>query len=166
MPARSLPEDKPKIVFHAAMMAIQNFGFFTMYYDIWGDTPHIEVCDGTRLGVGFFSLTCFFVAFLCVGMGYGGYTDDTFVFGLYWLLHLVGGACYTVGTILVPMERWSNDGKACAELAPTNGERLAYVYYCHAGLYLVYVGSMLAITYYSYVKPTFLNKGSGSRVGP
>ena len=32
MPVVSLPADKPKIVFHAAMMAIQNFGFFTMYW--------------------------------------------------------------------------------------------------------------------------------------
>ena len=30
MPVSSLAEDKPKIVFHAAMMAIQNFGFFNM----------------------------------------------------------------------------------------------------------------------------------------
>jgi hypothetical protein len=34
----SLPQDKPKIAFHAAMMAIQNFGFFKMYFDVWGST--------------------------------------------------------------------------------------------------------------------------------
>ena len=42
MPVRSLPEDKPKIVFHAAMMVIQNFGFFTMYFDAWGASPKAE----------------------------------------------------------------------------------------------------------------------------
>jgi hypothetical protein len=62
------------------------------------------------------ALTCFCVAFLCVGMGFGGYTDDVFVFTLYWLLHLVGGACYTVCTIMVPLARFSDDGQcnACA----------------------------------------------------
>ena len=45
---RPLDADKPKIAFHGAMMAIQNFGFFTMYWDIWGSTPHTEVCDTTR----------------------------------------------------------------------------------------------------------------------
>ena len=28
MPVKSLAEDKPKILFYGAMMAIQNFGFF------------------------------------------------------------------------------------------------------------------------------------------
>ena len=45
MPVRSLPEDKPKIVFHAAMMVIQNFGFFTMYFDAWGASPKAETCE-------------------------------------------------------------------------------------------------------------------------
>ena len=47
-----LDADKPKIAFHAAMMAIQNFGFFVMYWDIWGATPSSAyqdgVCDSTR----------------------------------------------------------------------------------------------------------------------
>ena len=62
----SLPADKPKIVFHAAMMAIQNFGFFIMYFDIWGATPMgatgTEVCDDTRFAVSFMALTCFVVS--------------------------------------------------------------------------------------------------------
>lgn len=80
MPVKSLPQDKPKIAFHAAMMAIENFGFFMMYYDIWGFTPGPQTaggvvtdpCESTRAAVSFFALTCFCVAFLCVGMGYGG----------------------------------------------------------------------------------------------
>jgi len=155
MPVQSLPGDKPKLVFHAAMMVIQNFGFFTMYYDIWGDTSGETICDGTRFGVAFMAMTCFAVAFLCVGMAFGGYTDDPVVFTLYWFLHLVGGACYTACTILIPLERWSDNGKECAELNKINGDRLELVYIMHAALYLVYVGGMLSITYFSYVKATF-----------
>jgi len=159
MPVRSLPEDKPKIVFHAAMMAIENFGFFTMYYDLWGFTPGatagVDPCESTRFACGFMALTCFYVAFMCVGMGYGGYTDDEFVFGLYWFGHLIGGATYTICTILVPLARFSDDGELCAKINPVNGERVKAVYILHAALYLVYVGSMLSITYFSYVKPTW-----------
>jgi hypothetical protein len=159
MPVRSSAEDKPKIVFHAVMMAIQNFGFFTMYYDAWGATPgpvgDTDPCEGTRSAISFMAMTCFAVAFLCVGMGFGGYTDDATVFALYWFAHLVGGACYTVATVTVPTERWSDEGKQCAELSPVNGDRIAIVYYMHAALYLVYVGGMLSITYFSFVKPTY-----------
>ena len=164
MPVYSLPEDKPKIVFHAAMMTIQNFGFFIMYWHNWGATPVSDVCDDTRFACGFMSMTCFCVAFLCVGMGFGGYTDDAFVFPLYWLAHLVGGACYTVCTILVPLARWSDDGKTCADLSPVNGDRIEVVYYMHAALYLVYVGGMLSITYFSYIKPTWYSEKNGAVV--
>lgn len=154
----SLPEDKPKIVFHAAMMAIQNFGFFTMYYDIWGATPSHSDCDDTRFAVAFMALTCFCVAFLCVGMGFGGYIDDTFTFALYWLLHLVGGACYTFCTIAIPLARFSDKGQDCADLHPVNGDRSQIVFILHAALYFVYVGGMLSITYFSFVKPTYVLK--------
>eukprot|EP00472_Partenskyella_glossopodia_P012383 CAMPEP_0197528206 /NCGR_PEP_ID=MMETSP1318-20131121/24260_1 /TAXON_ID=552666 /ORGANISM="Partenskyella glossopodia, Strain RCC365" /LENGTH=165 /DNA_ID=CAMNT_0043083203 /DNA_START=88 /DNA_END=585 /DNA_ORIENTATION=+ len=151
----SAPEDKPKIVFHAAMMAIQNFGFFMMYYDIWGATPAGDTCSDTRFWCAFMSLTCFYVAFICVGMGYGGYTDDGVIFPLYWFLHLAGGACYTVCTIGLPVTRFSDEGKDCATLSPVNGDRLEAVIIMHISLYLVYVGSMLSITYFSYIKSTF-----------
>ena len=49
--------------------------------------------------------------FLCVGMGFGGYIDDQRTFVLYWLLHLVGGGCYIVSTIIVPLARFSDDGE-------------------------------------------------------
>jgi hypothetical protein len=155
MPVKSLPEDKPKIVFHAAMMAIENMGFFQMYWDLWGATPANAVCDDTRFWVAFMALTCFYVGFMCVGMGYGGYTDDECVFPLYWFGHLVGGACYTVCTICIPLARFDTNGEACAKLSPYHGDRVKVVYILHALLYFVYVGSMLTITYLSYVKPTF-----------
>ena len=79
MPVKSLPADKPKIIFHIAMMCIQNFGFFLMYLASWIATPEAEVCAETRFAVGFMSLTCFLVAFLFIGMGFGGYTDDGFI---------------------------------------------------------------------------------------
>ena len=95
-------------------------------------------------------------------MGFGGYTDDAKVFTLYWLLHLVGGACYSICTILIPLERWSDAGKACADLNKTNGDRVAVTWYMHAALYFVYVGGMLSITYFSFLKSTFFP----SKVGP
>ena len=148
----SLPQDKPKIAFHAAMMAIQNFGFFKMYFDVWGSTLPSAVCDSTRYAVGMMAMTCFCVAFLCVGMGMGGLTDDKPAFILFWFAHLVGGSMYTACTVIVPIARWSDDGKLCAAANPVNGDRTAIVYYMHAALYLVYVGGMLSITYFSYLK--------------
>merc|ERR1711988_977813 len=152
MPVESLPEDKPKIVFHAAMMAIQNFGFFTMYYDTWGATPHVETCDTTRAAVSMMALTCFCVTFLCVAMGFGGYIDSKAQFTLFWFAHLIGGSFYTACTVTIPSARFSDEGVECAKLAPVTGERIASVYYLHAALYLVYVGGMLSITYFSFLK--------------
>lgn len=160
MPVVSLPEDKPKIVFHAAMMAIQNFGFFTMYFDVWGSTPADDECKDTRYWCGFMAMTCFCVTFLCVGMGFGGYTDDKTIFTLYWFLHLIGGASYTLCTITIPMSRFSDTGEECADLDRVNGNRIEVVYLMHAALYFVYVGGMLSITYFSFVKPTFVLKGN------
>lgn len=162
MAVASLPEDKPKIAFHACMMAIQNFGFFTMYFDIWGATPAAATCAETRFAVGFMAMTCFYVAFMCVGMGFGGYTDDGFVFAVYWFGHLLGGGAYTICTFLVPLARFSPEGAACAALNPIGGSRLQVVYVAHAALYFVYVGGMLSITYFSYLKPTFKASVSGS----
>lgn len=148
----SLPQDKPKIVFHAAMMAIQNFGFMVLYNSTWAATPHAEVCDSTRYAVGLMSMTCFLVAFLCVGMGFGGYTDDKPLFFVMWYLHLVGGSLYTASTVIIPVARYSDDGNKCADLAPTNGERVNAIWIMHASLYMVYVGGMLSITYFSFLK--------------
>eukprot|EP00466_Bigelowiella_natans_P003888 jgi/Bigna1/71074/fgenesh1_pg.14_\ len=155
MVVKSLPQDKPKIVFHAAMMAIQNFGFMIFYYDIWGQTPHDSKCQSTRDAVAMMSVTCFCVAFLCVGMAFGGYTDDQFVFALYWFAHLAGGAAYTICTITIPIARYSSKGKDCAALAPLTGDRIEIIYILHALLYFVYVGGMLSITYFSFIKPTY-----------
>merc|ERR1719453_1286332 len=123
-----------------------------MYYDIWGATPSNDVCDSTRYATGMMALTCFCVAFLCVGMGLGGATDDFYAFTLMWFLHLVGGSMYTACTVIIPAARWSSDGEDCADLSPVNGNRLEAVYILHAALYLFYVGGMLAITYFSFLK--------------
>mmetsp|Transcript_15746 Transcript_15746/g.49477 ORF Transcript_15746/g.49477 Transcript_15746/m.49477 type:complete len:163 (+) Transcript_15746:73-561(+) len=154
-------EDKPKIVFHAAMMAIQNFGFMTYYNDIWDDTPDAKVCEDTRFAVAFMSMTCFMVSFLCIGMAFGGYIGSNGTFALYWLLHLVGGACYTACTFMIPMARWSDDGKLCAAINPVNGERTKAIWYMHVSMYMVYVGGMLSITYFSFLKPTYFAKRIG-----
>ena len=146
----------PQIVFHAAMMSLQNFGFFIMYFAIWLNTPAAEVCAESRFAEGFMALTCFLVAFLCVGMGFGGYIDDAFTFALYWIAHAVpavGG--YTTCTFLVPLARFSDTGVECATRAPVTGSVVQGVYIVHAALYWCYVGNMLSVTYFSFLKPTF-----------
>jgi len=159
MPVAALAVDKPKIVAHAAMMAVQNFGFMLLYNSIWGATPFDATCDSTRFAVGFMVLSCFGVSFLCIGMGMGGYTEDSFFFPFYWLAHAfvaVGGYCSC--TYLIPVARFSEEGEACAALSPVNGERTEYVFYLHAALFWVYVYSMLSVTYYSWAKATFFSK--------
>jgi hypothetical protein len=215
---------------HAAMMAIQNFGFFIMYYDIWGDTPAGDatggVCDETRLWVGVMALDCWGVAHLCVGMAYAGYTEGHFWFPFYCASHRASVAArarasclhaaaspallgqslplrrprsprlsthycccccccccccflsclvccagffhlfialgYVLCTLTIPLARWSDDGKACAKLAPTNGERLEVVYFVHAAFFLYYVYNMLSVTYLSCGKTWLANrKGAG-----
>eukprot|EP00937_MAST-01D_sp_MAST-1D-sp2_P000677 g677.t1 len=157
MPVKSLPEDKAKIAFHAAMMAIQNFGFFIMYAFLWNHAAAGgATCASTAYATGMMTLTCFGVAFLCVGMGMGGYTDDKVAFTLLWFLHLVGGSFYTACTVIVPAARWSDEGKACA--ANSKGIPVSAVYIMHAALYLVYVGGMLSITYFSFLKQLWTPK--------
>ena len=79
-------------------------------------------------------LTCFIVTFLEMGFAFGGYTDDALVFGVYWVLHLIGGlGFYTQCTITIPMAIWSADGDACGALDFVNFERLKGVFYVHAG---------------------------------
>lgn len=118
--------------------------------------PNLAVCSETRFASGFMSMSCFLVAFLCVGMGFGGYIDDNFTFAFYWIAHAipaVGG--YTSCTFLVPIARFSETGVACASLAPVAGSIIQVVYIVHAGLYWCYVCNMVAVTYFSFVKPTF-----------
>ena len=59
---------------------------------------------------------------------------------------------YTACTFIIPVAHWSDDGEACTALSPVNGERLSAVYILHAALYLVYVGGMLSITWFSFLK--------------
>mmetsp|Transcript_4040 Transcript_4040/g.9634 ORF Transcript_4040/g.9634 Transcript_4040/m.9634 type:complete len:176 (+) Transcript_4040:123-650(+) len=157
MPVNSLLSDKPTICFHAAMMVVQNFGFFVMYYGLWGDAPIDAVCDSVRFSVGFMALTCFYVAFMCIAMAYGGYTDDSVLFPLYWFGHLAGGLCYIFCTYAIPAAVfYTEDGTSCTTtVAPIYGARLKAVYFTHAVLFLFYVYNMLSITYFSWAKATF-----------
>ena len=65
---------------------------------------------------------------------------------------------YTGGTVLIPLAYFSPEGEACAALAPTNGNRVEFVWYMNAALYFVYVCSMLSVTYYSFMKDTCFSK--------
>ena len=156
----SLPEDKPKIAFHAAMMVVENFGFFVMYHDLWGSAPVDAACDDTRAIVAFMAMTCFSVAFLCLFMGMGGFTNDKLLFPIGWFSHLAGGLCYCFCTAAIPIIHFGEKGKECSAILPTYGDRLSVVYYMHAVLFLFYVYSMLSITYFSFLKPTYFTGGT------
>ena len=123
------------------------------HWEIW-DAPSLAGRDSpgnptptprsrsTRYATGCMALTCFCVAFLCVGMALGGATSDYYTFLVMWYLHLVGGSMYTACTVIVPIARFSEDGEDCAKLSPVNGDRLYAVYILHAALYLFYGGSV------------------------
>lgn len=146
------------------MYILQNFGFFIMYFDIWGDTPHDTVCDDTRLWTGVMALDCWGVAHLCVGMAFGGFTESNFYFPFYWFFHLFVALGYVLCTITIPMARFSDDGEACVALNPTGGERLKWVYIVHAAFFFYYVFNMLSVTYFSCGKTYLANKKKGSAV--
>jgi len=144
MPVKPLEADKIKIVFHIAMMSVQNFGFFIMYFALWLSTPSVpnrsgvDVCEETRFAEGYMALTCFLVSWLCIGMGFGGYTEDAVLFPVYWVAHATPAVLgYCVCTFLVPMARFSESGEACAALSPVIGKAVQGVYIVHAGLFFL-----------------------------
>ena len=82
--------------------------------------------------------------------------DDNLTFAFYWIAHAipaVGG--YTTCTFLVPMARFSAEGLACAALNPVAGSAIQGVFLVEAILYWCYVCNMVAVTYFSFIKPTF-----------
>jgi hypothetical protein len=152
-PAGVVDEDKPKIAYYAAMMAIQNFGFFLMYYAIFGDIPDIGECGNLRFWIGFFALDCFVESFVCIWMGMGGYTDNSKLFNVMWILHLLVALPYCISTVGIPMAIYSTEGEACMAANAGPLYRLKPTYWTHCVLFLVYVWMMLSITYYSFIKP-------------
>jgi len=156
----SAPEDKPKILFYGAMMAIQNYGFYAMYYPLFLQTPDIPQCVDTRFWLGFFAIDCFVESFCCLWMAMGGYVQEKnwFIFG--WFLHLIVALPYVASTIAIPIVMYSDDGGVCRTAMGPAGYSLVAVYSTHCFLFLVYVWMMLSITYYSFAKATFFNKHS------
>ena len=141
-----LPEDKPRIAFTAAMMWVQNFGFFLMHMMMWIFIPDEDTCSSLRFWIGFFSLDCFVKSFVCLWMGMAGYTDDGRLFPAMWILHLLVALPYVLCTFTIPVAMFSDDGVACrgnvSFLKP-----LVPIWILHASLFLVYVVMMLTVTY-------------------
>ena len=162
MPVHSLAEDKPKILFYGAMMAIQNFGFFIMYFQIFPHITNTTECHTLRFWVGFFALDCFVESFCCLWMAMGGYIADTFWFGFGWILHLLVALPYCISTAGIPMAMYSAEGTTCRASMGSAGLTLEPVYWLHAAMFLVYVWMMLSITYYSFLKATFFGKQIGA----
>jgi hypothetical protein len=159
MPVLSLPADKPKIVFYGAMMAIQNFGFFLMYYPFFTSIPAIADCETLRFWVGFFAIDCFVESFCVLWMAMGGYVEDNFWFKFGWILHLIVALPYCVCTVGIPLAMYGEDkGEVCRNAMGPAGYALEAVYWTHCVLFLVYVWMMLSITYYSFAKATFFSK--------
>ena len=160
MGVRPLAEDKPKIAFYGAMMAIQNFGFFIMYFFIFNmipiSVPGVLDCNTVRFWVGFFALDCFIESFCVLWMAMGGYIADNCMFTFGWFLHLFVALPYCISTAGVPIAIFSSEGTLCRAAMGPAGLTLVSVYYVHAALFMVYVWMMLSITYYSFIKPTFI----------
>merc|ERR1711998_714423 len=148
-----LDEDKPKIAMNAVMMSIQNFGFFVMYYCIFGYLPAVGDCGNLRFWVAFFALDCFVESFVCVWMAMGGYMNNSALFKVMWILHLLVAIPYCICTVTIPMAIYSTDGQACIAANQGPMYRLEPTYWVHSALFLVYVWMMLSITYYSFIKP-------------
>jgi len=153
-PAGVAAEDKPKIAFYAAMMFIQNFGFFVMYYMIFGNIEDSAPCSDLRFWVGFFALDCFVESFVCVWMGMAGFSDNASAFKVMWVLHLLVALPYVLCTITIPNAIYADEGQAC--IAANEGPmlRLEPTFWVHCTLFLVYVWMMLSITYFSFLKPS------------
>ena len=65
-----------QILFYCAMMAIQNFGFFIMYFFLNLSVPVLADCANMRYWTGFFGLDCFVESFCVLWMAMGGYIDS------------------------------------------------------------------------------------------
>merc|ERR1711988_363368 len=136
MPVKCLPEDKPKILFYGAMMAVQNYGFYQMYYPIFLSVPVLADCNNLRFWTGFFAIDCFVESFCCLWMAYGGYIDSTSWFAFGWILHLLVALPYCIATAGVPMAIYSDEGTKCrAAMGPT-GLAIIPVYLTHAILFM------------------------------
>merc|ERR1712070_331487 len=160
--AMSLPEDKPKIMFVAFMMFVQNFGFFVQYYSNYhfipgGASDPDGKCDDLRFWVALFAMDCFVESFVCVWMGMSGYIDDKTLFPIMWIVHLLVALPYCVCTVAIPIAMYSDDGGQCRGLGGSALYPLKPVYWTHCGLFLVYVWMMLSITYFSYAKASIFH---------
>jgi len=164
MPCISAPEDKPKIAFYGAMMAIQNFGFFLMYYQIYLTIPVLDDCSNMRYWLGFFALDCFVESFCVLWMAMGGYIDSTCMFTFGWFLHLFVALPYCICSVGIPVVVYSVPGTSCRASMGPSGLALVPVVWVHVGLFFCYVWMMLSITYYSFVKPTFVKKSTAVHV--
>merc|ERR1711865_1000786 len=158
--ANTLEEDRPKIAFYGLMM--------------YGNMPDMTQCVDLRFWCGFFALDCFVESFVCLWMAMAGYTRDN-LFCLYWVLHLLVALPYVLCTFTIPAAMYADDGKYCrgvdgvgpmaAQGTPGWKYVVEPVYWLHFTLFLVYVWHMLCISYYSFVKPVYFNKGGASEVG-
>jgi len=141
------------------MMAIQNFGFFLMYYMIHLTIPVSgDDCNDMRFWVGFFAIDCFVESFCVLWMAMGGFIEDNCMFAFGWVLHLLVALPYCISTVGIPVVIYSDPGKNCRVAMGPSGFTLVAVYWTHCFLFLVYVWMMLSITFYSFVKPTFFKK--------
>merc|ERR1711988_1606577 len=167
--AMSLPEDKPKIMFVAFMMFVQNFGFFVQYYSNYHFIPGGAAdpdgkCDDLRFWVALFALDCFVESFVCIWMAMAGYTDDAY-FCFYWVLHLLVALPYVLCTITIPLAIYDEDkGVICRQNAGSPLYPLVASYWLHLSLFFVYVAHMLMVTYYSFLKQRFYPTSGSSQI--
>jgi len=148
------------------MMAIQNYGFFQMYFLMWFFIPVLANgdCDNMRFWVGFFALDCFVESFCCVWMAMGGFIGSPCMFTFGWLLHLIVALPYCISSVGIPYVLYNSGGPECRAAMGPAGLVLEPVVWVHIALFLVYVWCMLSITWYSFAKATFSKGGAAVNV--
>lgn len=121
------------------MMAVQNFGFYMMYYPIFLSVPVMTACNNMRYWTGFFAIDCFVESFCCLWMAMGGYMDSTCMFAFGWILHLLVALPYCISTVGIPVVIYSADGESCRTAMGPSGQAVVPVFWTHLILFGVYV---------------------------
>ena len=109
---------------------------------------------------------CFIESFCCLWMAMGGYVGSNFWFAFGWILHLLVALPYCISTVAIPWAMYTDQGKMCRNAMGDAGDLYSIVYWVHCCLFMVYVWMMLSITYYSFLKPTFVVKQMKVEAGP
>ena len=135
------------------MCIIQNYLFFSLFWELWQNTGQSSDCLTTYFTLGFDTMTCFSVCILVFGVILGALVESVRLFCFFFVLHGIGGLAYSAAVVLVGLARFSDNGRACALIVGGGfGDRLTVVWAAQTFLYLAYTSCMGCIGYQAYGK--------------